>query len=306
MDIGLKDSTFAFSLDGSIYLTLSLLHHLLDTGRVDAAVQDQLLQRQPGDLPADRVKAGYCDSLRRVVDDQVHPGQGLQGADIAAFAADDTALHLIVGQGHHGHRGLRHMVSSTALNGQGDDLTGLGVSLVLEAGLDFLDLHRRLVGHVGLQLAEEISFRLLCGKAGDLLQHIYLLLLEPFSLCLGGLQPGQAVGQMLLFPLHVLCLAVQVLFLLLKPAFLFLKVAPALLFLPLILIAGLEDLLLRLQKGLSLLIFCALVRVVDDLLRLVLCGVQILISLLPLPQNAEHIDQCRTQNQAQNRPDNIG
>ena len=198
------------------------------------------------------------------------------------------------------------MVGGTTLNGQRDDLAGLGVGFVLEPGLDLLDLHGGLVSHVGLQLAEEIGFRLLRSEAGDLLQHIHLLLLEPFRLRLGGLQPGQAVGQMLLFPLHVLRLAVQVLFLLLKPAFLFLKVAPALLFLPLVLIAGLEDLLLRLQKGLSLLIFRALVRVVDDLLRLVLCRVQILISLLPLPQNAKHIDQCRTQNQAQNRPNNIG
>ena len=55
----------------------------------------------------------------------------LQGADIAALAADDAALHLIVGQGHHGHRGLRHMVGGTTLNGQRDDLAGLGVGFVL-------------------------------------------------------------------------------------------------------------------------------------------------------------------------------
>lgn len=121
------------------------------------------------------------------------------------------------------------MVGGTTLNGQRDDLAGLGVGFVLEPGLDLLDLHGGLVSHVGLQLAEEIGFRLLRSEAGDLLQHIHLLLLEPFRLRLGGLQPGQAVGQMLLFPLHVLRLAVQVLFLLLKPAFLFLKVAPALL-----------------------------------------------------------------------------
>ena len=198
------------------------------------------------------------------------------------------------------------MVGGTTLNGQRDDLAGLGVGFVLEPGLDLLDLHGGLVSHVGLQLAEEIGFRLLRSEAGDLLQHIHLLLLEPLSLRLGSLQTSQAVGQVLLFPLHVFRLAVQVLFLLLEPALLLLKVAPALLLLPLILVAGLEDLLLRLQKGLTLLIFRALVRVVDDLLGLVLGGVQILVRLLPLPQDAEHIDQCRAQGQAQDRRNDIG
>ena len=72
----------------------------------------------------------------RVVDDEVHAGQGLQGADVAALTADDPALHLVVGQGDHRHGGLGHMVGGTALDGQGDDLPGLGVRLVLEAGLD--------------------------------------------------------------------------------------------------------------------------------------------------------------------------
>ena len=74
VNIGLKNGALAFSLDGCVHLTLSLLHHLLDTGGVDAAVQNQLLQGQTGDLPADGVKARDRDGLRRVVNDQVHPG----------------------------------------------------------------------------------------------------------------------------------------------------------------------------------------------------------------------------------------
>ena len=75
---------------------------------------------------------------------------------------------------------------------------------------------------------------------------------------------------MLLFPLHVLRLAVQVLFLLLEPPLLLLQVGPALLHLALILVAGLENLLLGLHQRLSLLTLGALDGLVDDALGLLL------------------------------------
>ena len=52
---------------------------------MDASVLDQLLQGDAGDLPADRVEAGDGNGLRRVVNDQVHAGHGLQRADVAAL-----------------------------------------------------------------------------------------------------------------------------------------------------------------------------------------------------------------------------
>ena len=82
MDVGLEDGALAIGLDGGVHLPFGLLHHLLDAGGVDAAVQDQLLQSQPGDLPADGVKAGDGDTSGVSSMTQVHPGQGLQGADV--------------------------------------------------------------------------------------------------------------------------------------------------------------------------------------------------------------------------------
>ena len=105
---------------------LGLLHHLLDVGGMDAAVGDELLQSQPGDLPADGLEAGDGDGLRRVVDDQVHAGQGLQGADVAALAADDAALHLVIGQGNHTDGDLGHMVGGAALDGRWPRSPGRG------------------------------------------------------------------------------------------------------------------------------------------------------------------------------------
>ena len=56
--------------------------------------------------------------------------------------ADDAALHLVVGQGHHADGSLRHVVGGAALDGDGDDLAGELIGVVLEVRLDLLDLER--------------------------------------------------------------------------------------------------------------------------------------------------------------------
>ena len=153
-ELGVQHGALALGLDGGVHLPLGDFHHLLNAGGVDSAVQDELFQGQPGDLPANWIEAGDGDGLRGVVDDEVHAGEGLQGADIPALPADDPALHLVVGQGHHGHGGLGHVVCGTSLDGQPHDLLGFRVGLLLEAGLHFFDFHGGLVGDLGLQLGD--------------------------------------------------------------------------------------------------------------------------------------------------------
>ena len=115
---GLVAGPLALLPDGAVYLLPGLLHHVLDAGGVDAPVYDQLLQSQSGNLPADGIEAGDGDGLGGVVDDQVHAGDGLQGPDVPALPANDAALHLIVGQGHHGDGGLGGVVGSAPLDGR--------------------------------------------------------------------------------------------------------------------------------------------------------------------------------------------
>ena len=59
-------------------LLLGLGDDLFDARRMDAAVLDQLGQRQPGDLAAHRIEARQRDRVRRVVDDQVDAGRRLR------------------------------------------------------------------------------------------------------------------------------------------------------------------------------------------------------------------------------------
>ena len=131
MDTHLEGGLFPGFLNLLIQFLLGFFHHFLDPGRMDPAVVDQLLQGDPGHFPAHRVEAGNDHRFRRIVDDQVDTGQGLQGPDVPAFPADDPALHFIVGQGHYRNRGFRHLIRRTPLDGQGDDFPGLLVRGIL-------------------------------------------------------------------------------------------------------------------------------------------------------------------------------
>src|SRR5919106_2671179 len=103
---------------------------LLDAGRVDAPVGDELLEGEPADLAPDGVEAGQEHGLGGVVDDQVDAGDRLEGPDVAALAPDDQALHVVGGQGEDRDGRLRGLLGGDPLDGQGDDLAGTAVGLL--------------------------------------------------------------------------------------------------------------------------------------------------------------------------------
>ena len=128
-----------FLEDLLLELGLDLLDDLLDARRVDAAVDDQALEGDAGDLAAEGVEAGEDDRLGRVVDDQVDAGRRLEGADVAPLAADDAALHLVVGEHDDRDGGLGDVVRGRALDGHADDALRLLVGLLAGLVLDALD-----------------------------------------------------------------------------------------------------------------------------------------------------------------------
>ena len=85
----------AFLAQVDVHLLLDLVDDLLDARGVDAAVGDEALQGQPRDLAPVGVVGGDQDGLRRVVHDEVDAGVLLERADVAPFAADDAALHVV-------------------------------------------------------------------------------------------------------------------------------------------------------------------------------------------------------------------
>ena len=68
--------------------------------RVNPAINNQFFQCNPRDFPANWVKRGDCNGLRRVIDDEVDASDGFKGTDITALAANNPAFHLVIGQGN--------------------------------------------------------------------------------------------------------------------------------------------------------------------------------------------------------------
>ena len=151
-------------------LGLAPLVGVLDSLRVDPAVGDQPLQREPGDLAPDRVEAGQQHRLGRVVDDQVDAGHGLEGPDVAALATDDPAFHLIARQVQHGNHGLAGLLGGHPLDGQGDDLAGAFVPFGLRLVLDVPDDERRFPLGLVLDDGDQLGFGRVGGEAGDALE----------------------------------------------------------------------------------------------------------------------------------------
>ena len=109
---------------------------LLDAAGMDPAVGDELGDGDPGDLAADRVEARQDDGLGGVVDDQVDAGRLLEGPDVAAFATDDPALHLVRWQVDDRDGVLGGVIRGDPLDGGHDDVAGLVLGVLAGTSLD--------------------------------------------------------------------------------------------------------------------------------------------------------------------------
>ena len=169
---------------------------LLDAAGVDAAVGDELGDRQPGDLAADRVEAGQDHGLGRVVDDQVDAGRLLEGADVAALAADDPALHLVRRQVDDRDGVLGGVVGGHALDRGDDDVAGLVLGVLAGAPLDRAgDLDRVVLGLLADGLDEDV-LGVLGRHVRDALEGGDLLAVGPGEVLAGLVELALAVEEL--------------------------------------------------------------------------------------------------------------
>ena len=82
---------------------LRFCDRLLDASRMDTAIHDEGGQGQSRHLAPDRIERREDDGFRRVINDDVHAGQGFERADVPSFTADDAAFDIIGGQRDDGH-----------------------------------------------------------------------------------------------------------------------------------------------------------------------------------------------------------
>jgi hypothetical protein len=131
--------------DVLVDLRLGLVVGLLDPCRMDAAVLQQPLKSQAGDLAANAVEAGQEDRARRVVDDEIDPRQGFEGADVAPLAPDDAALQLVRLERDDRNGGLDRVAAGHALHAGGKDAARAAVGVALGLLLNLADQSRAFV-----------------------------------------------------------------------------------------------------------------------------------------------------------------
>ena len=137
---------------------------------MDAAVLDQLLERRARDLAAKPVERRENDGLRRVVDDEVDARQMLEGADVAALATDDPALHVVGRELDHGHGRLRRVAGRDPLERVGDQRPRPAAGLRACFLLLLADALRELMADQVLRALEQMSLRLRDRQTADPLE----------------------------------------------------------------------------------------------------------------------------------------
>ncbi len=125
----------ALLLDPLQDLLSGLGHDLFDARWMDAAVDDELVQRHPCHLAAHRVESADDHRLGRVIHDEVDSSRLLQGSDVAAFLADDPSFELIGRQRQHRNRDLGGLVGGDPLDRLGDDLSCAALAFVASGQL---------------------------------------------------------------------------------------------------------------------------------------------------------------------------
>ena len=155
----LEDGLLAGEADVLLELGLRAVVHLLDPGRMDPPVLDQLRERHLRDLAPDPVEGREDDRLRRVVDDEVDAGEVLERADVASLAADDPALHVVGGKLDDADRGLGGVARCDPLEGVGHEIPRAAPRLDACFLVELADRPRELVADHVLGALEQVALR---------------------------------------------------------------------------------------------------------------------------------------------------
>src|SRR5579884_3289030 len=200
-------------------LGLRLVVGLFDPRRMDAAVLDQLRQRQARRLAAEPVERREHDCMRRFVDDEVYARQMLERADVSTFTPDDAAFHVVGRKLDDGDGRLRGVTRCDALERVGDEVACTPLRLRLRFLLEHPDAPGEVVTQELLAALEQMRLRLLLREPGDPLElgllgelRLLQLLLQPPEVRLAVREALVAPRQLDELPLDLLFLREDTLF----------------------------------------------------------------------------------------------
>ena len=236
-------------------LFLHLGHHLLDAGRMDTAVGDELVQRQPRNLAADGIETAQNDRLGRIIDDDLDTSRSFQSPNVAPLTADDAAFDLVALDIEYRYGILYRRLGRHTLDRRHDDPFGL----LRRRKFRLVDVGGRFRLRFGLHVLDEYVLRIFRTHARNLLQPCILLLHQAIDLFVPVFeqlplrlqlfaQPFGLPQPALQFPL----LALQPRFDLLGPLFALSQTLVPLIDLTVIIALQLDELLLRLKDSLFL------------------------------------------------------
>ena len=232
MDTGLKGSLFACFLDFLIQLLLSFFYHFLNAGRMDTTIIDEFFEGHTGHFPTNRIESGNDDRFRRIVDDEINPSEGFQRTDIAAFAANDPAFHLIVGERNNSDRRFSNLIGSTALDSKGNNFPCLGLSCIAGFLFHVLDEFGLIVLDFFLDTVKQFLFGFVTGQSRNSFEFPYLFGIKGIDTFLGFAQTVALFQKFFFLFLIGIHLAVDIFFLLDEAAFALGQFCPALLVFP--------------------------------------------------------------------------
>ena len=164
-----------------IHLLLALLHHVLNAGRMNAAVLNKPLESHLRDLTAQRAVRGKNDGLRSVIDNEVHAGGRLKGAYITPFTADYAAFHVLARQGDGRHGLLAHIIAGIALDSTGKDFLRFAISRFLGFCLNKANHLGRFMPCSRLDILEKALSGLFHCKTRNFLETTLLLIPHGFD-----------------------------------------------------------------------------------------------------------------------------
>ena len=167
---------------------------------MDAAILDQLRQRQLRDLAADAVERREHDCVRCVVDDEVDARQVLERTDVASFTANDPPLHVVGRELDDRDSRLCGVTRGDTLQRVGDEIARTPLRLDPRFFFELAHLPRELVADEVLGPLEQVLLRLVHGHARDSLELLELPLLGELLLLLQLLEVDLAVNKPLFSP----------------------------------------------------------------------------------------------------------
>ena len=282
VDAGIEGRLLAGLADALGDEGLRLLVELLDASGVDAAVGDQVLERDARGLAADGVEAREHDGLGGVVDDEGDAGHLLEGADVAALAADDATLEVVGGDVDGGDGDLAGLVGGAALDGGGDDLAGGLVGLGADGLLGLAQDLGLLADGLGAHAGEQLVVGLVRREPGDALELGRLARDHLLEVGLATVELALEAGELMLATVEGVVSVVEGLLALHDAVLEGLELALALLLLGLGGLLEGEDLLLGLEDGLLLGVLRLAGGLGGDALRLATGGGKLGLGVLEL------------------------